>query len=86
MKGSDKSPVIAENRMIYFIEDDVGDLKVHRDDGPAVEWNDGSRHPLWYWHGYLCQDFNEWFTFAADDRYEEHLDNEQLVMLKLKYG
>jgi len=50
--------------------------RLHRDDGPAVEWADELKS--WYLNG-KCVTFAEWL-----DKVE--MPDEDKVMMKLKYG
>ena len=50
--------------------------KVHRDDGPAIEWPDGDTS--WCLHGQRLS-FDEWLD-------EVEMLYENKVMMKLKYG
>lgn len=72
-------------KRMYYVPNIYGDLVLHRIDGPAVEWINADRPPLWYFHGWHCRDFDEWCMLATSDD-KSGIDNELAVMLKLMYG
>jgi len=49
---------------------------LHREDGPAVIWINGSKH--WYLNN-IEYSFEEWLKFTS-------ISNEEKVFLRLKYG
>ena len=74
--------------------------KFHRDDGPACEYSNGTKH--WFQHGvrhrddgpaveWANGDQSSWFLHDQHMSFDEWLDavdisDENKVMMKLKYG
>jgi len=62
--------IITEMRTQYILKNESGTFyysdkkmtKLHREDGPAVEWSDGSKH--WYLNGKLYREDNRAFELA----------------------
>jgi hypothetical protein len=67
----DNPKIDASGNKLWFQHDNI-----HRDDGPAVEYANGSNE--WYLHN-KCLPFDEWID-KVDMSYEDK------VMMKLQYG
>jgi hypothetical protein len=66
-----------------IIKDDYGTKwwrvsgKLHREDGPAIEWGNGRKE--WWWQGWRLT-FNDWLDQNTD------MTDEEKVMFKLEHG
>jgi hypothetical protein len=63
---------VAGNDTFWYL-----DGKIHRTDGPAVEWADGDKS--WFLNG-VSLSLNEWLDQNTD------MTEEEKVMFKLQYG
>jgi hypothetical protein len=77
MAEGDMQPVITVNK--YGDKFWKLNARLHREDGPAIEWATGEDDKEWYLFGipYL---FEEWLD------QHPHMTDEQKVMYKLEYG
>ena len=81
---------------VYEIQDGI----THRDDGPAIIWEDGEMH--WYHHGKIHRidgpaiirryDRNEWwwdgrqYSFDRWLEINDEIDEQDKCLIKLRYG
>jgi hypothetical protein len=49
----------------------------HREDGPAIEWADGSK--CWYLNGFYFSTKEEWFEALTEEQKEKALYSEYFI-------